>query len=190
MIIRENRIEHALNTLENGGVIIHETDTLYGFAVDATNTHAINKLNSLKGRYKPLSIMLNKIEEINCFVLLNNVVRNKLKNILPGPFTILLDSKKNKLSDKVQNGSKKLGIRIPNNSFCLEMLNKFKKPIVTTSVNIHGEPALNNLEDIERKYSVINIYPSDNILNPSLGSTIIDFTLEPEHVIRYGDGKY
>ena len=65
MIIRENRIEHALNTLENGGVIIHETDTLYGFAVDATNTHAINKLNSLKGRNKPLSIMLNKIDEIN-----------------------------------------------------------------------------------------------------------------------------
>ena len=91
MIIKENNVTHAINTLENGGIIIHETDTLYGFAVDATNTHAINELNLLKGRSKPLSIMIDKIDKINYFGLLNNTVKNKLVHILPGPFTILLN---------------------------------------------------------------------------------------------------
>ena len=51
-------IDLARTALENGEVIVYPTDTLYGFGVDATNTEAIQRLNRLKGRAKPLSIVL------------------------------------------------------------------------------------------------------------------------------------
>ena len=54
-------IDLAKNTLENGEVIVYPTDTLYGFGVDATNTAAIHRLNRLKGRSTPLSIVLESI---------------------------------------------------------------------------------------------------------------------------------
>ena len=57
-------IDLAKNTLENGEVIVYPTDTLYGFGVDATNTKAIQRLNRLKGRVKPLSIVLESIDNI------------------------------------------------------------------------------------------------------------------------------
>ena len=54
-------IELAKNSLENGDVIVYPTDTLYGFGVDATNSKAIRRLNRLKGRVQPLSIVLESI---------------------------------------------------------------------------------------------------------------------------------
>ena len=100
-----------------------------------------------------------------------------------------MQSKKTNLSYLVQNASNKIGIRIPNNMFCLDLLNKYKKPIITTSVNIHGEKSLNRVDEIEKKFSKINIYYQNNNLD-SKGSTIIDFTENPPKLIREGDGIY
>ena len=60
-------IDLAKTTLENGGVIVYPTDTLYGFGVDATNTEAIQRLNRLKGRVKPLSIVLKSLDHMHDF---------------------------------------------------------------------------------------------------------------------------
>ena len=57
-------IDLAIEALNNGGIIVYPTDTLYGFGVDATNTEAIKKLNRLKGRYQPLSIIISDIDHI------------------------------------------------------------------------------------------------------------------------------
>ena len=56
-------IDLAYNALESGEVIVYPTDTLYGFGVDATNSDAIQKLNRLKGRCQPLSIILENISQ-------------------------------------------------------------------------------------------------------------------------------
>ena len=60
-------IDLAKTTLGNGEVIVYPTDTLYGFGVDATNTDAIQRLNRLKGRSKPLSIILESVEHLHDF---------------------------------------------------------------------------------------------------------------------------
>ena len=54
-------INLAYNAINNGEVIVYPTDTLYGFGVDATNTNAIQRLNQLKGRAQPLSIILESL---------------------------------------------------------------------------------------------------------------------------------
>ena len=189
MIIKNNQINNAIQTLEEGNILIYPTDTLYGLGADATNTSAIKKINNLKKRKSPLSIMIGTLKEINKYAVVDFNTIEELKKIFPGPFTALLESKKTNLSYLVNNESKKIGIRIPNNKFCLDLLNRYKKPIITTSVNVHGEKALNKVQEIEKKFSEINIYYQNNHLD-SKGSTIIDFTEKPPKLIRKGDGNY
>ena len=189
MIIKEKQINSAIKTLDKGNILIYPTDTLYGLGADATNTSAIEKINKLKKRKTPLSIMVSSLNEIEKYAIINSDTKKELKKIFPGPFTALLQSKKTKLSYLVQNQSDKIGIRIPNHPFCLDLLNEYKKPIITTSVNTHGEKPLNNIDEIEKKFSKINIYYQNNNLD-SKGSTIVDFTKNPPLLIRRGDGKY
>ena len=189
MIIKKNQIKHAIKTLEEGNILIYPTDTLYGLGADATCTSAIEKINNLKKRKTPLSIMIGTLTEITQYAVVELNIMKELKKIFPGPFTALLESKRTNLSHLVQNQSNKIGIRIPNNKFCLDLLKKYKKPIITTSVNVHGEKSLNEAEEIEKKFSKINIYYQNNNLD-SKGSTIIDFTEKPPKLIRKGDGIY
>jgi len=189
MIIIENQINSAIKTLDTGNILIYPTDTLYGFGADATNTAAIKKINKLKKRKTPLSIMISSLKEIEKYAIINSDTKKELKKIFPGPFTALLQSKKTNLSYLVQNQSNKIGIRISKHPFCLDLLNKYKKPIITTSVNTHGEKPLNEINELEKKFSKINIYYQNNNLD-SKGSTIIDFTKKPPILIRRGDGNY
>ena len=189
MIIQNNKIDHAIKNLKDSNMIIYETDTLYGLGVDATNSNAINKINKLKKRKTPLSIMLQSIDEIEVYATIKKTDFNVIEKLLPGPFTILFESKPSNLSDLVQQSSNKIGIRVPNNKFCLDLLKQYNKPIITTSVNFHDEKALNNINEIKERFFNIDIYPG-NINNKSKGSTILDFTEEKIKIIRQGDGIY
>ena len=88
----EQYIDLAHSAIENGEVIVYPTDTLYGFGVDATNSKAIESLNLLKNRKDPLSIIVSSLNEIEKYGKLNEDVRELVDRILPGPFTILIDS--------------------------------------------------------------------------------------------------
>ena len=189
MIIKKNKIIHAVNELQMGNIIIYETDTLYGLGADATNSNAINKINKLKKRKTPLSIMLKSINEINDYAIIKRSDFSIIKRLLPGPFTILFESKPSNLSNLVQQSSNKIGIRVPDNKFCLDLLNQYNKPIITTSVNLHGQKALNNIDEIQKTFFNIDIY-AGNINNKSKGSTILDFTEEKINIVRQGDGIY
>ena len=66
---------------------------------------------------------------------------------------------------------------------------QYTKPIITTSVNLHGQKALNNIDEIQKRFFNIDIY-AGNINNKSKGSTILDFTEENINIVRQGDGIY
>ena len=76
-------IDLAKTTLENGEVIVYPTDTLYGFGVDATNTEAIQRLNRLKGRVKPLSIVLESVEHMHDYAKFNSDIQLDLNQLFP-----------------------------------------------------------------------------------------------------------
>ena len=95
----------------DGNIIIYPTDTLYGFGVDATNTNAIKKLNRLKGRVQPLSIIIESIAHLDKYAVYGIKVKREMDTIFPGPYTALLPAKYNTLSPLVQNGSQNIGIR-------------------------------------------------------------------------------
>ena len=102
---KDENVNKAANLLLNGEVIIYPTDTLYGFGVDATNEDAINKLNKLKNRIQPLSIIVDSHQMLFNFCNLNEKNKDDLKKYFPGPFTLLMN--KNNLPDILTIGSKK-----------------------------------------------------------------------------------
>ncbi len=181
-------IEKASELLLNGKIIVYPTDTLYGFGVDATNTESIIKLNKLKQREQAYSIIVDSFSMLKKYAELNVDIEHKIKSMLPGPITVILNQLNSNLSALVNPGFKTIGIRIPDNQFILNVVKKINKPIITTSVNIHGEKPLNSIDLINKKFSKIDIFKNNSLIQ-SKGSTIIDFSTTPFKIIRQGDQK-
>ena len=179
-------INTAVKLLLEGEIIVYPTDTLYGFGVDATNERAIRKINKLKQRIKPLSIIISSYKMLHDFCMVDIKSNIDLKKYLPGPYTLLFN-KKNKLPSILTVNSKKIGIRMPQSDFAINLVNTINRPIVTTSVNLHNEDSLNDIKKIESRFPNLNIF-SGIVNNNSKGSTIIDLTVEPYKILRQGDG--
>ena len=182
-------IDFAISILKEGKILVYPTDTLHGFGVDATNTRAIDKLNKIKGRTQPLSIIIEKVNDINKYAYIEDNILNDITQLFPGPYTVLLQKKASILSPLVTYGSDKIGIRIPKHSFPLQLVNKLENPIITTSINRHGNDPINNVTQVELDFPNIEIF-EDNIIKESKGSTIIDFTEKKPKIFRNGDGIF
>ena len=183
-----DNIYKASDLLLKGEIIVYPTDTLYGFGVDATNTEAIYRLNHLKNRERPYSIIVSSIDMLKKYAILNDELKEQIFSILPGPVTAILNKSINNLSPLVTLNLNTVGIRIPNSEFILKVVDQIDRPIITTSINIHGEEALNDIKKINKKYPDINIFKNGAIKN-SKGSTIIDFSNKPFKILRQGDAK-
>ena len=183
-----DNIYKASDLLLKGDIIVYPTDTLYGFGVDATNTEAISRLNHLKNRKRPYSIIVNSIDMLKEYAILDDNLKVQISSILPGAVTIILNKSINDLSPLVTLGLNTVGIRIPNSNFILKVVQKINRPIITTSINVHGEEALNDIKLINKKYPNINIFQND-VIKDSKGSTIIDFSNKPFKILRQGDAE-
>ena len=128
-------INRAVSILKNGGLIIYPTDTLYGFGVDARNSKAIESLNFLNKTKDPFSIIVQSSNQIKKYGKLNKETEQLVDKILPGPFTILIESIESNLSPLVNKSSDYIGIRIPNHPFSIKIVETLGNPIITTSVN-------------------------------------------------------
>ena len=89
----DENIKKASNLLLDGKIIVYPTDTLLGIGVDATNSEAIEKLNSQKNRKSPLSIIVGSIRMLKRYAVLTNDAKNYLNKYLPGKFSFLLNQK-------------------------------------------------------------------------------------------------
>ena len=183
----EANIDIAKEALLNGEPIIYPTDTLYSFGALATNSKTINLINKIKKRQAPLSIVVPNIDEINSYGYIQKKYITTINKILPGKYTVLLKSKNHHLSKLIQNRSKLIGIRIPNHSFTIKLVEKILEPIITTSVNMHGEKPLLDIENIEKQYPKIKIFYDERKLD-SKGSTILDLSKQSINLVRQGDG--
>lgn len=134
--------------IESGAVFIHPTDTIYGIGCDAKNRTAIEKIRKLKKRPKsPLSVWAPSIKWIkqNCDI---NDAENYLKH-LPGPYTLILPlNTDNNIANNVSLNLKTLGVRIPKHWFS-SFVQKLGFPIITTSVNVHGEEFMTDIDNLD-----------------------------------------
>lgn len=155
MEIDIEEIKEAVEVLKNGGVILYPTDTVWGLGCDATNEEAVAKVFAIKQRddSKSLITLVSDADMLGKYVKVIPETAINLIEVNDKPMTIVYPGAMNLASNVVaEDGS--VGIRIPMSDFCKELVRRFRKPIVSTSANISGEPAPAFYEDIP--FDIIN----------------------------------
>lgn len=142
-------INQALETLKNGGLILYPTDTIWGIGCDATNPEAVEKVFALKGRDKSKSmlILLHNDNQLASYVNDIPEVAYELIEASERPLTIIYSGAKN-LAANVLAEDGTIGIRIVNQPFCQQLLQRFRKPIISTSANTSGSPSATTFDEI------------------------------------------
>ncbi len=178
-------VKYAINILAEGGVIVYPTDTLYGFGADASNDEAIDKINQIKGRSGPMSVMAANKNIAVDWMDINSEQIETVEPYLGGAQTLIIPVKPNIVSKKILGQNNTCGIRIPDNSVCNELSFQFGKPIISTSVNRTGEQPMNDPAQIESEFSSeVELIIDAGTLPESSGSIIYKFKDNKITVLR------
>jgi tRNA threonylcarbamoyl adenosine modification protein (Sua5/YciO/YrdC/YwlC family) len=188
----EKHLKEACRILENGGVIAYPTDFNWAFGWDATSSKALSRIERLKPNHpkgQPFSLLCSSIAMAATVGIIETNAYRLLRKALPGPFTILLKPAKG-LAKQLHEKRKTVGIRIPQNALILALVEKYGRPIVTSSV-----PHLKDDQSPKMGYEVHEAFGHaiDMILDlgnevTGLESTIIDFTDTNPVLVRLGVG--
>lgn len=136
----QEKLAKAVSVINGGGVCILPSDTCYMLAVDATNQKAVDKLLQLKSGLvgKPISVVVDSLIMAKEYCQVNTRQEISLKNLFPGPYTVVLPAKK-QLALGVVSLQNTLGIRIPKNKFLIDLVKTLGRPITATSALLYGD---------------------------------------------------
>ena len=135
-------IKKACEIMQAGGLILYPTDTIWGIGCDATNEEAVRRVYELKKRAdnKAMLVLLDSTAKLEAYV--DNVpdIAWDLIEVADKPLTIIYSKGKNLAPNLLgENGS--IGIRITREKFSHDLCEQFRKPLVSTSANVSGEPS-------------------------------------------------
>lgn len=187
-----SKINHVVEVLKNGGIVIYPTDTIYGIGCDIFNPKAVERISRLKG-VKPdqLSFICYDLSHISEYVRqLNTPVFKMMKKALPGPFTFILNSS-SKVPKILNTKKKTVGIRIPDHNIPRFIVKELGNPIITTSIHEEDE-VLEYATDpdwIYEKFSNQVDIVVDAGYGNNIPSTVVDCTNEEVIILREGMGK-
>jgi len=176
-------INRVVQVLERGGLIAYPTDTFYGIGCDLFNKKGIQLIHKLKSRplKKPFSIVCDSLKEISRYAQVSNYAYKTMKRCLPGPYTFVLEG--TKLVPKIMLTKRKtMGIRVPDNKICLEIVGTLGRPIISTSAG-YDDPLA-----IQEAYApYLDLVIDGGMMYPS-PSTVVSLIDDVPEVIRVGKG--
>jgi L-threonylcarbamoyladenylate synthase len=180
-------IRTAVNVIQNGGVVVYPTDTVYGLGADALNPVAIQRVFTIKNRpmHLPLPVVVLDLTMAKQLAVVDAPTQWLIDAFWPGALTIILE-KKPLVPQILTSGGVSVGLRVPNHHVPLRMLDLARVPLVATSANKHGGVSALSAEEAQRQLG----NEVDLILDggPANGqpSTIIDMTKMPPLLVRRG----
>ena len=189
----QKHINHVVETLRNGGLVIYPTDTIYGLGCDITNTSALEKISQIKGvklEKANFSFICEDLSNLSDYVKQIDTTTFKiLKRSLPGPYTFILPGNSNLPS--VFRKKKTVGIRVPDNNICRAIVKALGNPIVSTSIRDEDEVIeyTTDPELIKEKWDNLVDIVIDGGYGDNTPSTVIDLTTPEPEVIREGKGS-
>lgn len=147
-----NDIREAVKVLKKGGIILYPTDTIWGIGCDPGNEEAIRRIYELKKREdsRSMLVLASDIAMVERYVTEVPEAAYQLLDVADSPLTIIYPGARFVHSSLLADDGS-LGIRIPDNEFAQSLIIAFRKPIVSTSANISGEPSPANFAEISRE---------------------------------------
>ena len=182
-------IERLVDLINNGNIAVVPTDTVYGIIGDATNIDVIHKVYEVKKRNysKPLILMVSSIDMLEKYVLeVNDVEKKLIDRYWPGKLTILF-KKNNNVDDLITSGSELVGIRYPDNKELNELMDKLKKPLISTSCNISSKEVITSIDMLEEDISKHVSYVYDGGILSDTSSTIVRVNSGKIEILRDGE---
>jgi L-threonylcarbamoyladenylate synthase len=178
-----SQVHKAFEVIKEGGIILYPTDTVWGIGCDATNADAVAKIYALKQRAETRSMICLINSEKMMYNIFSNIpeVAWQIIDLSEKPTTVVLDKPKN-IAKSIIAPDNSLGIRFVKEPFCFKLLEKMKKPLVSTSANISGEPTPKSFKEINPIIVngvdfVVNLY-HEKITEKT--STIIKLSLDSQ----------
>ncbi|MDG1285753.1 MAG: L-threonylcarbamoyladenylate synthase [Flavobacteriaceae bacterium] len=186
-------LQKVVEVLKRGGVVIYPTDTVYGLGCDITNIKALERIAKIKGiklERSNFSFICYDLSNLSDYVTqIETPIFKLLKRTLPGPYTFILPGA-NTLPHPFKK-KKTVGIRIPDNSIALGIVEALGNPIVSTS--IHDEDEIleytTDPELIYEKWSSKVDLVIDGGYGDNQPSTVIEVKGTEVSLIREGKGS-
>ena len=148
----EEDLKAAIDALKKGGIIVYPTDTVWGIGCDATNADAVKRIYELKKRAdnKSMLVLVDGLAMLERYVDTIPDVAYSLIELSEKPITIIYD-KGAGLAENLLGKDGSVGVRVTSENFSKELCRRFRKPIVSTSANISGEPSAIIFDDIKQE---------------------------------------
>ena len=189
----DRQLNMVIECLNDGGIIIFPTDTIYAMGCDIFKSKAIDRVARIKG-VKPekanFSFLCHDLSHLSDFTKpLNNDIFKLMKRTLPGPFTYILEANNN--VPKILHRKKRtVGIRVPDNKIITEIIRQLGNPVMSTSIRDEDEiiEYSTDPELIHEKFENLVDIVIDGGYGDNEPSTIIDCTGEEIELIRQGKG--
>ena len=185
-------IDHIVEILNQGGVIIYPTDTPYAFGCHALKERAIERVCDIKGvdtKHHLLSVVAHDISSVSEYVRIDNDTFRLMRDNLPGPFTFILTAG-NRLP-KIFKNRKEVGIRIPDNNIAREICEALGAPLLSTGLKVdeHEEIEYMTLPElIDEKYADLVDLVIDGGEGGTEQSTIVNCVDGEPEIVRQGKG--
>lgn len=179
----------AINMFKKGKIGVFPTDTAFGIGCRIDDKQAVKRLFKVRKRPKnqPMLVLVDSVEMAKEYVEISSEVLDKLiKKYWPGPLTIVLPCKKNRVSELVRANGETLAVRMPNSDVLRSLITKVGVPLLAPSANFTGEKTPFRLSEVDRKL----LNSVDFVLSGQCKiadvSTIIDCSKKPWEIIRTG----
>ncbi len=187
-------IRQIVECLQDGGVIIYPTDTIYGIGCDIFKQKSIEKVVNIVGKNKKkssLSFICYDLSHLSDFSKpIENNIFKVMKKVLPGPYTFILGANNN-VPKLLQSNKKTIGIRIPDNNIIREIVRELEHPILSTSIKDDDEiiEYTTDPELIYEKYGDLVDIVIDGGFGFNVPSTVVDCTSGTIEILREGKGN-
>tara|TARA_B100001758_G_scaffold53945_1_gene44326 strand:+ start:7152 stop:7745 length:594 start_codon:yes stop_codon:yes gene_type:complete len=179
-------IRKSVEIIENGGVIIFPTDTVYGIGCNPYDANAVKKIYEIKSRekIKSLPVLASSIQIVKQISIIDEFTENIIKKYWPGPLTLILKLKDKNLK-KSLNLEDKIAVRIPNSECTLKLLNKCNL-LVGTSANVSGDSSFTDPQECMKNVKNYDVFVDGGTITSKGESTIIEIENEKIRIIREG----
>lgn len=186
-------LQRIVDTLEEGGIIIYPTDTMYAIGCHALKERPIERICKLKNidpRKHSLSIICYDLSNISEYARVSNATFKLMKRTLPGPFTFILNA--DSRLPKIFRNRKEVGIRVPDNNIIREICRMLNAPILTTTLPLKEGEDIEYVTDpelIDEKFGDKVDWVIDGGIGGIEPSTVINCCGDEPEVVRQGKGR-
>lgn len=186
----EKELKRVVDALENDGIVIYPTDSVYAFGCSLRSPRAIERLRRMKGKdAEAFAVVFEDMAQVAEYCRVDNAVFRILKRNLPGPFTFVLNAS-SRVPDKALEKRHTIGIRIPGHAVSRAIVSALGCPLVTSSVR-EGDEVVEYTTDpelIHERYGREVALVIDGGIGDNVPTTVVDLTSDEPEILREGKG--